>query len=270
MMNKKEKLETTSDCLIFISLASMYLDNGMVDEAIDLCKSGLEIEPENEEAHLIMAKAELEKGNKEDARQRLLKILDKNPENKTAKELLDEIGVEPSSESSNEKLSNEVTTTTTEEAEEKVQEQIKEIASEAKKILPMKQEEVIPQKETQIEIEIDENERKFLIEKINTITKLEGIINCFIRTKNGAIVKDPQLVGNIDELMPLLASLLDSAGNASKELMMGELELMLVEIEKGVFYIFKTNDFDCFILSKNADNFGLLKAVLPKILKVST
>ena len=268
MMNKKEKLETTSDCLIFISLASMYLDNGMVDEAIDLCKSGLDIEPENEEAHLIMAKAELEKGNKEDARQRLLKILNKNPKNKTAKELLDEIGVETPSKSGDEKLSTKEATTTEEEEEGK--KEIKEPVVEDKNTLPMKQEEVLPQKETPVEVEVDENERKFFTEKIAVITKLEGIINCFFRTKNGAIIKDPQLVGNIDELMPLLTSLLDSASNASKELKMGELELMLVEIEKGVFYIFKTNDFDCFILSRNADNFGLLKAVLPKILKIST
>jgi len=237
MDEKKEKLEAAPNSLIFVSLASMYLDNGMVDEAIDLCKAGLNIEPENEEAHLILAKAEIEKGEKENAKKRLIELLEKNPENTTAKEVLKKLETEISEQPS--------------APEVKVEEE--KVVSEAK-------EEEEEKSETKGEFET------LLMEKINKINQVEGIINCFFRLKDGKIIKTPQLVGNIDDVLPLLDSLLGSVKSTARELKMGKLKIILIEIDRGVFYIFEKEEYDCFLLSHNTGNFGLLKAILPRIL----
>lgn len=237
MDEKKEKLEAVPNSLIFVSLASMYLDNGMVDEAIDLCKAGLNIEPENEEAHLILSKAEIEKGEKENAKKRLIELLERNPENTTAKEVLKKLETEISEQTS--------------APEMKVEDE--KIVSEAK-------EEKEEKSETKVEFET------LLMEKINKINQVEGIINCFFRLKDGRIIKTSQLVGNIDDVLPLLDSLLSSVKSTARELKMGKLKVILIEIDRGVFYIFEKEEYDCFLLSHNTGNFGLLKAILPRIL----
>ncbi|TES89965.1 MAG: roadblock/LC7 domain-containing protein [Candidatus Cloacimonadota bacterium] len=104
------------------------------------------------------------------------------------------------------------------------------------------------------------------MEKINKINQVEGIINCFFRLKDGKIIKTPQLVGNIDDVLPLLDSLLGSVKSTARELKMGKLKIILIEIDRGVFYIFEKEEYDCFLLSHNTGNFGLLKAILPRIL----
>ncbi len=249
MIKKEDNLKTAPNSLIFVSLASMYLDNGMVDEAIDLCKSGLKIEPENEEAHLILAQAEMEKGSIDNAQKRLVKLLQRNPENAAAKGLLDQMEKRKKDE---EGKSEEVKP---EEGKGKSEE--------------VKEEEGRKKKEEIVKDEISEEEKRLeelLTGNIDDIIRIEGVINCFFRLKTGRIIKSANFVGQIDEVLPMLDSLLDAVKSSSQELNMGEVTLILIEIEKGIFYIFASSDYDCFLMSKNADNFGLVKAILPRIL----
>ena len=257
---KKEKLEKAPNSLIFVSLASMYLDNGMVNEAIDLCKSGLEIEPQNEEAHLVFAKAEIEKGNKEDAKKRLKGILERNPENTAAKELLEQIETIVYKEQKEEKKEEGEKGGEKEREEKLTPEVVSSIVVEVEK------EEVISKEKEEEKLSEQDESEKLLVEKIYKINQIEGVINCFFRLKNGRFIKTPQLVVNINDLLPLLDALLDSIKSAAKQLDMGKLKLIFIEIEKGVFYIFEEEDYDCFLLSHNSDNFGLVKAILPKLL----
>jgi tetratricopeptide (TPR) repeat protein len=296
MMNdKKEKLEKAPNSLIFVSLASMYLDNGMIDEAIDLCKAGLEIEPQNEEAHLILARAEIEKGDRESARKRLIDILERNPENSSAKELLDQIRQVVVEKEESRDVDSKVQIIAEEkviQAEKREKDAEKELGSsmETEKMgVEVGKEEKVEGKDSEevideVPLEIKEPERgveeeesleeeqdtgefdEFYVEKIKKITSIEGVINCFFRLVNGRIIKNPQLVGNIKELFPLLDSLLSTVKNTGERLKMGEVEIIMIEIEKGVFYIFETEKGDCFIISKHAENFGLLKVLVPKIL----
>lgn len=263
---KKEKLEKAPNSLIFVSLASMYLDNGMVNEAIDLCKSGLEIEPQNEEAHLVFAKAEIEKGNKEDAKKRLKGILERNPENTAAKELLEQIETIVYKEQKEEEKEKEEKKEEGEKGGEKEREEklTPEVVSSI--VVEVEKEEVISKEKEEEKLSEQDESEKLLVEKIYKINQIKGVINCFFRLKNGRFIKTPQLVVNINDLLPLLDGLLDSIKSAAKQLDMGKLKLIFMEIEKGVFYIFEEEDYDCFLLSHNSDNFGLVKAILPKLL----
>ena len=257
---KKEKLEKAPNSSIFISLASMYLDNEMVNEAIDLCKSGLEIDPQNEEAHLILAKAEIEKGNKEDAKKRLKEILERNPESTTAKELLEQIETIVYKEQKEEEKEKEEK----EEEREREEKPTPEVISTT--VIEVEKEEVISKEKEEGKFAEQDESEKLLVEKINKIIQIEGVNNCFFRLKNGRFIKTSRLVGNINDLIPLLDALLNSIKSAAKQLDMGKLKLILIEIEKGAFYIFEEEDYDCFLLSHNSDNFGLLKATIPKLL----
>ncbi len=268
-MEKENGLGAAPSSLIFVSLASMYLDNGMVDEAIDLCKSGLRIEPENEEAHLILAQAEIEKGKTDDGKKRLVELLQRNPENTAAKGLLDQIEEQvKAGEGEGER----------EEGREK-REEGEEVEGEGEEVEGKREETEGKREETEGEItdeekeikkdEITDEEKQLenqLIGKIDDISKIEGIVNCFFRLKSGRIIKSSNLVGNIDELIPMLDSLLQAVESSSSELEMGKVTLILIEIEKGIFYIFSNELYDCFLICKDTKNFGLVKAILPKIL----
>jgi|GEM_PF-6024227 len=305
MIKKEDNLKTAPNSLIFVSLASMYLDNGMVDEAIDLCKSGLKIEPENEEAYLILAQAEIEKGNIDDAQKRLVELLERNPENAAAKGLLGQIekhkkeeeeekveeGGEKREEENAEEAGEKREEENAEEAGEKREEKKVEEGGEKREEEKVEEggekreeekveeggekreeeraEEREGKREEPVEEEITEEDKRLeelLTSNIDDIIRIEGIINCFFRLKSGRIIKSANFVGKIDEVLPMLDSLLDAAKSSSQELNMGKVTLVLIEIEKGIFYIFASSDYDCFLISKNAENFGLVKAILPRIL----
>jgi len=241
----EEKLEKAPNSLIFVSLAKMYFDNGMLDETVELCEAGLEIESENEEAHFIIAQVEIEKGEKEEAIKSLVGILEKNPGNSGARELL-------------EQLENQFDT------EKKEKGLI--VKEETHPVMLIEKEVVEPEEKT-VEMKEERDQiAELLIDQIERIVQIKGVINCFFRLKNGRIIKTPELIANIEELSSLLDSLLSSVDSAGEELKMGKPEIILIEIEKGVFYIFRQEDYNCFLLSNNTDNFGLVKAILPRIL----
>ncbi len=242
----KEKLEKAPNSLIFISLAKMYFDNGMLDETVELCEAGLEIESENEEAHFIIAQVKIEKGKKEEAIKRLVRILEKNPGNSVARELLEQLE------------ENQIDT------EKKGKELI--VKEETPPVMLIEKEVIEPEEKTVERKEERDQIAELFIDKIKRIVRIKGVINCFFRLKNGRIIKTPELIANIEELSSLLDSLLSSVDSAGEELKMGKPEIILIEIEKGVFYIFGQKDYNCFLLSHNTDNFGLVKAILPRIL----
>lgn len=95
MNEKKEEAAKPPEVLIsdprsplFAPLANLYLEDGMVDEAIQLCLSGLENFPESLDGHLVLGKAYLKKGDLELASDELKMVLSLDAGNEEAKRSL--------------------------------------------------------------------------------------------------------------------------------------------------------------------------------------
>ncbi len=63
-----EELANNPDSLAFAPLADAYREQGMLDEAIEMCKRGLEYHPDYGEAHLVLGRVYLEKDMWEEAK----------------------------------------------------------------------------------------------------------------------------------------------------------------------------------------------------------
>jgi len=77
--------------LLFGSLADFYRENGLYQEAINICLSGLESHPDNIEGRLVLAQCYKGINDTEKARAELTKILSVRPENSLAKKVLAEL-----------------------------------------------------------------------------------------------------------------------------------------------------------------------------------
>lgn len=73
---------------LFAPLANLYLEDGMVDEAIQLCLSGLENYPDSLDGHLVLGKAYLKRGDWELARDELKMVLSLDRTNEEARSSL--------------------------------------------------------------------------------------------------------------------------------------------------------------------------------------
>ncbi|MDQ7798754.1 MAG: tetratricopeptide repeat protein [Candidatus Edwardsbacteria bacterium] len=76
---------------LFGSLADFYRENGLYQEAINICLSGLESHPDNIEGRLVLAQCYKGINDIEKARAELTKILSVRPENSLAKKVLAEL-----------------------------------------------------------------------------------------------------------------------------------------------------------------------------------
>lgn len=77
--------------LLFASLADFYRENGLYQEALNICQNGLESHPENTEGRLVMAQCCRALGDIARARNELTTVLKSHPENSLAKKLLAEL-----------------------------------------------------------------------------------------------------------------------------------------------------------------------------------
>jgi predicted regulator of Ras-like GTPase activity (Roadblock/LC7/MglB family) len=77
--------------LLFGSLADFYRENGLYQEAINICLTGLESHPDNIEGRLVLAQCYKGINDIEQARAELTKILSVRPENSLAKKVLAEL-----------------------------------------------------------------------------------------------------------------------------------------------------------------------------------
>ena len=74
--------------LVFASLAEAYRKFGMVDEAIRVCRFGLEGNPAYTGGRLALARAWYDKGRPEEAGEELVKVLELRPDNLAALRLM--------------------------------------------------------------------------------------------------------------------------------------------------------------------------------------
>lgn len=86
-----EQLMNDPSSQLFASLADFYRENGLLPEAIEICRSGLENNPDNIEGRLVLAKCFFAARDFGSAREQVTRVLTVQPENTAAKKLLGEI-----------------------------------------------------------------------------------------------------------------------------------------------------------------------------------
>ena len=86
-----ENMANDPDSLAFVPLAELYRDNGMVDQAIQMCLQGLQRHPENAQARILLAACLADSGKIKDAQRHLKGVLQLVPNNKKAKAVLKEL-----------------------------------------------------------------------------------------------------------------------------------------------------------------------------------
>lgn len=86
-----EQLVNDPSSQLFASLADFYRENGLLPEAIEICRSGLESNPDNLEGRLVLAKCFFAARDFGSAREQVTRVLTVQPENTAAKKLLGDI-----------------------------------------------------------------------------------------------------------------------------------------------------------------------------------
>jgi predicted regulator of Ras-like GTPase activity (Roadblock/LC7/MglB family) len=89
--NFSDQVVNDPSSLLFGSLADFYRENGLYQEAINICLNGLESHPENIEGRLVLAQCYKGLNEIEKARIELTRILSVRPENSLAKKILSEL-----------------------------------------------------------------------------------------------------------------------------------------------------------------------------------
>jgi len=87
----REKLEKDPSSTLFVPLAEEYKKAGMLDEAIEVLKAGIEKKPAYMSARVALGKIYLEKGMKQDAAEEFKKVVSAIPDNFFAHKKLAEI-----------------------------------------------------------------------------------------------------------------------------------------------------------------------------------
>lgn len=89
--DRNDQLVNDPTSELFASLADFYRENGLLPEAIEICRSGLENSPDNIEGRLVLAKCFLAARDFGNAREQVTRVLTLQPENTSAKKLLVDI-----------------------------------------------------------------------------------------------------------------------------------------------------------------------------------
>src|SRR5579883_164861 len=90
----KKKLDENPDSLVFAPLAEAYRKEGNLEEALKLCKKGLEKHPNNTSARVVLGRVFQGQGKIQEAANELKKVLELDPDNLMAHSLLGSIYME--------------------------------------------------------------------------------------------------------------------------------------------------------------------------------
>ncbi len=77
--------------IVFAPIAEYFLMYGMIDSALKTCREGLKTHPDLVSGRIVMAKIYLSRDNWEEASGELQKALSIAPQNRSAKDMLEEI-----------------------------------------------------------------------------------------------------------------------------------------------------------------------------------
>src|SRR5690242_7221233 len=90
----KKKLEENPDSLAFAPLADAYRKQGNLEEALQICRKGLERHPNNTSGRVVLGRDYREQGKADAAVSEFKKVLDLDPENLMAHSFLGSLYIE--------------------------------------------------------------------------------------------------------------------------------------------------------------------------------
>lgn len=148
----KKKLEENPDSLVFAPLAEAYRKQENLEEALKICKKGLEKHPSNTSARVVLGRIYQGQGKIQDAANELKKVLELDPENLMAHSLLGSIYMEKGDHQAAIEEYQKILTLNPddEETQTALKQAIERAAGESKGSLPPKKSPPAPEKKAQV------------------------------------------------------------------------------------------------------------------------
>ncbi len=227
-----ELMSSPESSSVIVSLARLYLENKMFDQAIELCLSSLESSPESEELYLILYEAYMGKGETGKAREIVKKGLSHIPGSERLKKLVEE-------------KKEEVPAPPPPPPEEKVEE------------VP---EEVPPEK-----VEVEEGDP--VLSVLKKFLSLKDIYGVLLVDESGLLISQASRKEfDYETTAALIASMYSEAKDALEKLELGGFESGIVELPRGKIFIFEEGGIILSVLAGKNVMLGLVLARARSIL----
>jgi predicted regulator of Ras-like GTPase activity (Roadblock/LC7/MglB family) len=213
---------------VLISLADLYVENGLFDEAKDLLKTAIKESGEVVKPYLSLSKIHISQGEKREADEILRRALKIEPENVEIKKLLDGL-----------KIGKE------EKREEKVKEEVK-IKEKTKEEKPVK-------------IKSGDS----LGEILNSLLKIKGIIGALVVDDIGALIDaNMELPMERESTGAIISSIYDKICFSASDLELGAVGKVLFELPGGNIVVLGSKSLRFIILTNRNVLLGELESVL--------
>jgi len=212
---------------VLTSLADLYLQSGLVDQAVELLKSAIENNPSYIPAYQKLIESYLLKGNINMAKSHLSKALRIDPENKLLLTIKEKVFKEQGETSSNiaEKLSTETQqikakeTPPLEERHEEEKEATEEAIKKGQKVLTEKEADPI----------------KMIL---NPLFSIEEILGTILSDNSGLLISQVVKVPiDTESTGALISSILLETMETIKKINLGDLEYLIFELPKGKIFV---------------------------------
>ncbi|RKZ27408.1 hypothetical protein DRQ20_00505 [bacterium] len=232
-----ELMSSPESSSVIVSLARLYLENKMFDQAIELCLSSLESSPESEELYLILYEAYMGKGETGKAREIVKKGLSHIPGSEKLKKLVEE-------------KKEEVPAPPPPPPEEKVEEVPEKVAVE----------EVPPEK-----VEVEEGDP--VLSVLKKFLSLKDIYGVLLVDESGLLISQASRKEfDYETTAALIASMYSEAKDALEKLELGGFESGIVELPRGKIFIFEEGGIILSVLAGKNVMLGLVLARARSIL----
>lgn len=247
-----EEMVSDPGSLVFAKLADYYRENGMIDEAIEMCLSGLKDYPDFVAGRLVLAKAYVDKKEYELAETEFKKVIKKDRNSKDGYKYLGEIYLHKD---------------LLEEAADCLEKSLdidpkdKEVKKTLEIVVEKMKQKAGIEEEPPLIPETETNIHKILRELNDT----QGVIATMIISDAGLVVSEVEK-GDFDseEIGALVATIFKSAVNSTSKLGLGSFDRAIVEIGNGLIYLTKLGDSILTVMGKRTTRIGLLSVCVKK------
>jgi len=224
----QDELQSDSNSLdVLLSLADLYVQNGLVKEAKGLLKTAIEQNRDAVEPYLSLSKIYLEEGNRQKAIEILKKAEDINPENQNIMELLWSIKVVG-------------------EAEE----------------VPEAEEAPLVEEITEGEVTIESSIER----ELGKLLKIEGIAGAILVDDVGSLIQaELDLPLDEESTGAIINTIYNRIKETTKELELGGIRRVLFELPGGSIFMLGTPSIRFIVLTKRNIHFASLEGKIKEV-----